>query len=249
MNLLAAIDVLDGRSTRLSQGDFERATVYDAFEDALERVVEAGALQLHVVDLSGARNPLETHNRSRILAALGEVDAWVEFGGGIRDSWTVETLLASGVDRVVVGTKAVIDREFRSELAQFGSGRIAIALDYRLQALKRMVAISGWAADSDCELGSTIEELVQVGLSVVLVTDISRDGMFTGPDIATYQGLIDTYPIQLIASGGVRAPTDIVALAGCVGSIGSIESVVVGKAIHEGRISVKEAIEACQTSA
>lgn len=237
MELIPAIDLRDGRCVRLLYGDFAKETRYDV--DPVELAVqygELGARWLHVVDLDGAKRgePVNLPLIRRMRAAAG-VD--VQTGGGIRTRASLEQALEVA-SRVVIGSLAVSDPELVAGwLTEFGSDRLTLALDVRLDAAGvPMIATHGWTRASALSLAAAIERYSAVGLRHVLCTDIDRDGALTGPNTALYADCVRRWPsIAFQASGGVRDVGDLVALtaAGVAGTVS-------GKALLEGRLKPEE---------
>jgi phosphoribosylformimino-5-aminoimidazole carboxamide ribotide isomerase len=237
MQLIPAIDLRDGRCVRLLQGDFARETRYPVDPVALAEHYRAlGARTLHVVDLDGAKQgvPVNLPVIRRIRAAAG-VD--VQLGGGIRARASLEEALAVGA-RAVVGSLAVSDPELvASWLDEFGSDRLALALDVRVAADGTpMIATHGWTRASTLSLGAAIDRFAAVGLKHVLCTDIERDGALSGPNIQLYRDCVSRWPeIEFQASGGVRDVGDLTALAAT-----GVAATVSGKALLEGGLKPEE---------
>jgi phosphoribosylformimino-5-aminoimidazole carboxamide ribotide isomerase len=229
MQIIPAIDLQGGRAVRLLRGDFERETVYGA--DPLEvarRWRRAGAELLHVVDLDGARagRPVQLE-LVRAIAA----EAPVQLGGGMRTSDDVESALAAGVRRVVLGT-AALDRPLITELAQAHGDRLVVALDTR----EGRVAVRGWTEASDWTLLDLARDLISCGVRRFLHTDVERDGAMTSPNFASLEALIALGAL-VIASGGVANLAHIRRLR----EIGA-EAVIVGRALYEGTVDLEEAL-------
>ena len=224
MNVLPAIDLRDGKCVRLRQGDFDQQTVYDV--DPLEvarSYRDSGFEQLHIVDLDGARSGTQKHQAlvARIVDDTGMI---VQLGGGIRERETVAHWLNSGVTRCVIGSVAVEDpAAVRGWVREFGVDAIVLALDVRTDVDREpRLAIHGWTENSGTTLWQAIERYRDVDARHVLCTDVGRDGMMTGPNLALYADLLRRYPeIRLQASGGVRDIEDLAALrdAGCAAAI------------------------------
>ena len=244
MILYPAIDLIAGRCVRLSQGDFDRETGYaEAPAEALARFAEAGATWAHIVDLDGAR--AKEPRQHALLADLAKASPLnLQVAGGVRTPAHVATLLDAGVARVVVGSLAVNDpAAFTALLDRFGPDRLTLALDVRIEGEivdrgNAMVATHGWAEGS----GQSLDEVLDQFPSVrhLLVTDIGRDGMLTGPNIPLIQAIVCWYPaVALQASGGVATLDDLSVLlqSGADGAI-------VGKALWEGRFTVAQALKA-----
>ena len=229
MIIYPAIDLRGGKAVRLAQGDFARETVYDA--DPLVRArafVESGAEWLHVVDLDAARGSGDNREAVRAIASLGTP---VQTGGGVRDA----SPLADGVQRLVVGSLLLRDREAANRLLDAADGRVAFGLDHQDGRLR----VAGWEADGGFELREVLAWDEVQRSSAVIVTDISTDGMLTGPNLDSLKATIDASPVPVICSGGVGSLDDIeeVSRAGASG-------VIVGRALYEGRFTLEEALEA-----
>lgn len=237
MIVYPAIDLMGGRCVRLAQGRFDAATIYPAEpNDALTRFAEAGACWAHVVDLDGARaGAPRQHELIRRLAA--DTSLRLQVAGGFRDADAVAAALSAGAARVVVGSLAVRDPAAVRALIEAYGGRIGIALDVNIVDNIPVVATAGWTHSS----GQTLYDVAALYPEArhLLVTDISRDGMMQGPNVALIREIAARLPqMEIQASGGVTSRADLVALdeAGAAGAI-------VGKAIWEGRIEIAEAID------
>jgi phosphoribosylformimino-5-aminoimidazole carboxamide ribotide isomerase len=231
--ILPAIDLRGGRVVRLRQGDFARATTYDADPAAVAAgFVEAGARQLHVVDLDGARSGAPTHERAiaAIVAAAGG-RAKVEVAGGLRDQGSVAAVLAAGASRAVIGTAAVADPSFAGPLVErHGADRIVAAIDVR----DGLAIGQGWISGAEgMEATDAIERLADAGVEIFEVTAVERDGLLGGPDLALYDRLVALGRGAVVASGGIASLEDLRALAaiGCAGAI-------IGRALYEGRLEL-----------
>lgn len=236
MIAVPAIDILEGRAVRLTRGDYGEATVYS--DDPVElasRWCEQGAQLLHVVDLDGARDGAP-RNADLIRSIAATSTAPIEVGGGVRDLGAVGLLLDSGVERVVIGTAAVTDPEFLEEaIESFGAERFVVALDSR----RGMVSLSGWLEDFDTSAPELAGQLTARGVARFLVTAIEVDGTMEGPDLGLLDQVSARTEVPLIASGGIGSLEDLADIR----EIGSetIEGVIVGKALYEGRFSLPEA--------
>jgi phosphoribosylformimino-5-aminoimidazole carboxamide ribotide isomerase len=239
MILYPAIDLIEGRCVRLAQGDFERETRYDEEPAAaLARFADEGATWAHIVDLDGAK--AKEPRQHELLATLANsARLKLQVAGGVRSSDHVATLLDAGVSRVVVGSLAVNDPPaFTAMLDKFGPDQLTLALDVRIERKHAIVATHGWAEGS----GQTLDHVLKLFPKVrnLLVTDIGRDGMLTGPNLPLIEAIVARWPqVALQASGGVATLADLTALAR-TGAAGAI----VGKALWEGRFTVAEAINA-----
>ena len=240
--IIPAIDLLDGRVVRLRQGDFQATTDYG--DEAVKRLTdyaEAGAPRLHLVDLTGAKNPAARQLPliRRIVDAL-PVKVQLQTGGGIRTRDDVKALLDAGVTAVVVGSQAVKAPDVvRQWFTEFGPERIVLALDVRMSDLgSAQVATAGWLETSGALIDDVVKTYLPCGLKHVLCTDIARDGMMTGPSVDLYARLSKAFPqVAWQASGGIASLADVRAAenAGAAG-------VIVGRALLENRFTVKEAL-------
>ena len=231
MILYPAIDLRGGRCVRLRQGSFDDETVYDEDPVAVARgFVEAGAQWIHVVDLDAARG--QGSNRDAVRAIGQAVEVPVQTGGGVRDL----SLLGEGIARVVIGSMAVNDRTATEVLLRDGGDRVAIGVDHR----EGRVATAGWEHMSEARVEDVIAHYEPYGPGVFIITDISRDGMLTGPDLEGLHAAAMQTPTPVVASGGVSSLDDLRALRG-----NGVAGVIVGKALYEGRFTVEEALSAC----
>ncbi|MBX3128368.1 MAG: 1-(5-phosphoribosyl)-5-((5-phosphoribosylamino)methylideneamino)imidazole-4-carboxamide isomerase [Polyangiaceae bacterium] len=239
MRVIPAIDLLDGAAVRLRQGRYDAVTTYDRELGAIATEFRAHADRLHVVDLEGARSgqPTATKAIERIVRAFGP---GVQVGGGIRSLESVETVLALA-DRVVLGTAAVRDPALVRRASELHPGRVILALDAR----DGRVAISGW----EQQTGETVLELAarfaSLPLGGILYTDIERDGTEVGPNVEATSSLARAATVEVIASGGVGTLAHLRALAAAPGPIAAA---VVGRALHEGRFSLPEAVLAAASA-
>ncbi len=250
MEFIPAIDLIDGQCVRLIQGDFDRQLSYgDPFATAKE--IEAqGAGWLHLVDLDAARGR-KGPNREVIKRLCGAVGIMVEVGGGIRSVDDASELIEAGASRVIIGTKAVEDPSIVNDIARRHPGKVAVGLDYRRIDGRREVALKGWIEGSGVEVFEILPELVERGATAVVATDISRDGTFAGPDIETLQQLVEyssSSGIDIIASGGVSGVNDLVSLRNITYGGVSLLGVISGRAIHDGRLDIREAVAICRVS-
>lgn len=243
--IIPAIDLARGRVVRLQQGDFSRQTVFNV--DPAVRILRAcidGAELIHIVDLDGAKDP---HRRqyARIRSLVRSSPLPIQTGGGIRSYSDVRNLLELGVERVVIGSFAVYRPELvRGWVRHFGPERITLALDVRVKDGRALVATHGWLETTDITLDRVLRPYLAAGVRHLLVTDISRDGMLQGANYGLYEGLARKYQgLDIIASGGISSLDDIrrTARSGAT-------SVVLGRALLEGRFTVKEAIRCWQNA-
>ncbi|HHW7579474.1 1-(5-phosphoribosyl)-5-[(5-phosphoribosylamino)methylideneamino]imidazole-4-carboxamide isomerase [Mannheimia glucosida] len=242
--IIPALDLIDGQVVRLHQGDYAKQTTYSGnpitqFADYLSQ----GAEQLHLVDLTGAKNPAQRQT-ALIGKIIRETHCKIQVGGGIRTEQDVADLLAVGANRVVIGSTAVKEREtVKGWFKKYGAEKFVLALDVNIDAIgQKIIAISGWQEASGVSLEELIEDYQTVGLKHVLCTDISRDGTLAGSNVDLYREICTKYPeIQFQSSGGIGSLADIAALKGT-----GVAGVIVGRALLEGKFNVAEAIECWQ---
>ncbi|MDQ1516420.1 MAG: phosphoribosylformimino-5-aminoimidazole carboxamide ribotide isomerase [Actinomycetota bacterium] len=236
--LYPAIDLRGGRAVRLLRGDYAAETVYSDDPVAVARSFEAaGAQWIHVVDLDAARSG-EAGNLDLVAAVAKSVTSQVETGGGVRSVAAAERLIDAGVARVVVGTAAVERPELVTELAARFPGRVAVGLDAR----GRQVAVKGWTETTGADLVELAQRFEGEGVSALIVTEIGRDGTMEGPDLDQLGAVLEATGVDVIASGGVGTLDDIRALAGLTRGGRALAGIIVGRAIYEGRFTVKEAL-------
>ena len=237
MDVIPAIDLRDGKCVRLIQGQYDRQITYkdDPAEQTREFAAD-GAQWLHVVDLDGAKagKPVNTESIAAI-AKLGLLK--VEVGGGLRDEASIRQLLDMGVTRVIIGTKAVSDFEWFSEMAEKFAGRVVLGLDAR----GAMVATHGWLEDSGQSLLEFAARADKLPLAAIIYTDIAKDGMLTGPNIERTQELVQAVDTPVVASGGVKEADDIRNLK----PIG-VAAVIAGRSLYEGTLTLKQALAAAR---
>jgi len=234
--LYPAIDLKDGQCVRLVRGDMAQATVFnDNPADQARRFAEAGASWLHVVDLNGAFEGKPV-NAAAVEGILGASALPVQLGGGIRSMETIETWLAAGVSRVVLGTVAVKDPELVRAACRAWPDKVALGIDAR----GGRVAVEGWAEVSDLEARELALRFEDAGAAAIVYTDIDRDGVLQGPNVAATAALAGAVSTPVIASGGVSSIADLEALATAPGIAGAI----VGRALYDGRIDLAGAIRA-----
>lgn len=236
IELIPAIDIIDGKCVRLTKGDYATRKVYNEDPVAVAREFEAhGFRRLHVVDLDGARSR-HIVNHKVLERIAGATALTIDFGGGIKSDEDIQAAFDSGAALVTVGSIAVSEPErFREWLARYGWERIILGADTK----EGTISINGWKENSTRQLLPFLKEFLQAGVRHVLCTEISKDGMLQGPATALYARIMAECPqCHLIASGGVSGMDDIRAL-----NQAGIPAVVFGKAIYEGRISLQELAE------
>ena len=241
MELFPAIDLQNGKCVRLTQGDFNAATLYA--DDPILQAQEfayAGANWLHVVDLDGARDG-QSRQLDLIAGIAKKVPLKLQVGGGIREQSNIDQLLAADIERVVIGSLAVKNQPLVKEwLRHFGPERIVLACDVRINDKNiPEVLTHGWQNDSRLSLWDFLEGYADSGITTILCTDVGRDGMLSGPNETLYGEIQKRWPVlDILASGGVSDLNDLLNLAKL-----NLAGAVVGKAIYEGRIDVADAIE------
>ncbi len=237
MDILPAIDLIGGKCVRLVQGQYDQQITYEDDPVKQAHVFRGeGATSLHIVDLDGAKagKPINTEAIRNIIAA---VDLKVELGGGIRDEDSIKAMLDIGLEKLIVGTSAISDFEWFSEMAAKFPHKLALGLDAR----GSKVSVSGWTQDSPQQLWDFAAKTSNLPLAAIVYTDITRDGMMAGPNLERTKALIDAVKQPVIAAGGVTETADIIKLKE-LGAAGAI----IGRALYEGKITVSEAIEAEQ---
>ncbi|MES2275856.1 MAG: 1-(5-phosphoribosyl)-5-[(5-phosphoribosylamino)methylideneamino] imidazole-4-carboxamide isomerase [Bacteroidota bacterium] len=237
MYIIPAIDILNKKVVRLREGDYEQVTNYDVtLEEMIEKYQSNGTNFIHVIDLNGAKNDFS--NQEYLFNVIRKTDMKVQYGGGIRSIEKVKELIGAGIHRVIVGTQAITNPAFLTDLSKAICGQekcsdqVVIAID----VLDEVIKYSGWMESSPIKLMDYVDKCLALGFYRFLCTDINKDGKLGGAGVDLYKKLLDHSPfIKLIASGGVSSLDDIEELNQI-----KVESCVVGKAIYEGRISIEE---------
>jgi len=238
MEIIPAIDLLDGKCVRLYQGDYSQSQVFDENPVAVAKQwVEQGATRLHLVDLDGAKTG-ESVNLKSIEAIVKAVPIAVEVGGGLRDRTSVATLLNMGVRWAILGTVAVENPELVAQLCQEFPEKIIVGIDAR----NGKVATRGWLETSEVTAQNLAQQMAQMGVAEIIYTDIHRDGTLQGPNLEALRELATNLSIPVIASGGVSSLTDLLSLL-ALEPLG-VRGAIVGRAIYTGDVSLKEAIQA-----
>lgn len=232
IELIPAIDIIDGRCVRLTKGDYEQKTVYGDPLQMAREFERIGFKRLHVVDLDGAKSR-HIVNDSVLRAITAETSLTVDFGGGIKTDDDIGKAFEAGAAMVTVGSVAVTQPElFQRWLNKYGPERMILGADVR----NGLISINGWKEDSTEELLPFLSKYVEMGVKNVLCTEISKDGTLSCPAIGLYKEVMAAYPhLHLIASGGVSSKDDIDAL-----QLAGIPAVVFGKAIYEGRLDLRQ---------
>ncbi|MGC9526094.1 MAG: 1-(5-phosphoribosyl)-5-[(5-phosphoribosylamino)methylideneamino]imidazole-4-carboxamide isomerase [Limnospira sp.] len=238
MNVIPAIDLLEGRCVRLYQGDYDRSETFNEDPVAVAREwVAQGATRLHLVDLDGAKRG-EPTNHEAIGAIARAVEVPVQVGGGLRSRETVAALFDLGVERAILGTVAVENPQLVAELCREFPGRIAVGIDAR----NGKVATRGWLETSEVEATDLAHRMAQLGVAAIIYTDIHRDGTLQGPNKDALREVAEIVSIPVIASGGVSSITDLLGLL-ALEPLG-VTGVIVGRALYTGDVILKEALQA-----
>lgn len=233
IQIIPAIDIIDGKCVRLSQGDYDQKTVYNENPLEVAKMFEASGIErLHLVDLDGAKAQ-HIVNYKVLETIATKTNLVIDFGGGLKSNDDLRIAFESGAQMITGGSIAVKDRAtFEGWIAQYGSEKIILGAD----AKDEKIAVSGWQEASDEEIIPFIQSYVDKGISKVISTDIARDGMLSGPSIDLYKKILEQFPdLFLIASGGISNMQDIIDLDQM-----NCPAVITGKAIYENRISLKE---------
>ena len=236
IELIPAIDIINGQCVRLTKGDYDQKKVYNDDPAAVAKEFEqAGFRRLHIVDLDGAKSK-HIVNDDVLRRITSETSLIVDFGGGIKTGEDIEKAFEAGASMVTVGSIAVTQPQlFITWLNQYGADKMILGADVR----NGMISINGWKEDSTEELLPFLKKYIDAGVKNVLCTEISKDGTLQGPAVTLYKEVMKAYPqLHLIASGGVSRKEDIEEL-----EREGIPAVVFGKAIYEGRIDLKELLK------
>lgn len=233
ITVIPAIDIIDGKAVRLTQGDYSRRTTYsDRPDDLALQFADNGARWLHLVDLEGAKSSRQENFAvlERIVTLTG---LSVEWGGGLRTSGALRSVFDAGAAVAICGSAAVKTPDlFSSWLECYGPDRIALSVDLR----DGKVAVDGWVQKSDYDAGTLLGQFIPYGLERVICTDISKDGMLSGPSWSVYQELKKNFPnLSITVSGGVASVRDI-ELADSLG----LDRIIIGKALYEGLVTMEE---------
>ncbi len=234
IELIPAIDVIGGRCVRLTKGDYEQKSEYGDPVEMAREFESLGFKRLHLVDLDGAKSK-HVVNIETLRAICKETNLVVDFGGGVKTDEDLELVLSAGAQMVTAGSIAVTSPEVvEGWIKKYGAERIILGADVR----EGKISINGWKEDSALELMPFLRAYIDKGITRVLCTDISKDGMLSGTAVGLYKSIMAEWPdLQLIASGGVSCVEDLEAL-----DQAGIPSVVFGKAIYEGRINLRELV-------
>lgn len=237
MYIIPAIDILNGKVVRLREGDYDQVTSYDVtLEEMIDKYHSNGTEFIHIIDLNGAKGDFS--NQKFLFDIIKKTDIKVQYGGGVRSIEKVKELIDSGIHRVIVGTQALTNANFLSELSLdvCGKGKCQDQVVVAIDVLDEVIKYSGWMESSPIKLMDYVDKCLNLGFFRFLCTDIDKDGKLGGAGVGLYKKLLEHSPfIKLIASGGVSSMKDIEDLQKI-----KVESCVVGKAIYEDRITIEE---------
>ena len=235
MIIWPAIDILGGKCVRLTQGDYSRSTIYGANPaDMAVRWSADGAAGLHIVDLDGARDGT-TINREAVAKLLEEVDVPCQLGGGIRDEKTIADFLEMGIKRLVIGTKALTDPDWLESMTDRYPDVLLVGIDAR----DGRVATDGWKKTSDVRATDLAERIASLPIAGIIYTDITKDGMLSGPNFDAMQEMQNATNKPILASGGVTTVEDVTRLAEL-----NLSGCIIGRSFYEGRLTLQEAMTA-----
>ena len=238
MKVIPAIDIKDGKVVRLRQGKAEDETIYfDSPSEAARMWVAEGADFIHVVDLDGAIEG-RLKNLKLVKEIVDNLNVKIELGGGIRDEETVQSLIDAGVERVVRGTRA-LEKDFISKVSKRFGDRIVVGID----AWCGIILTKGWLFKTEMKAVDLARKMAGLGIKTINYTDISRDGMLRGPNLDSLKNILKVEGIDIIASGGVSTIEDVKQLNALEGS--GLKGMIIGKALYENTIDLKEAIRIC----
>lgn len=231
MIIFPAVDILQGKCVRLIQGDYNQEKVYsDSPVDMAKKWEEKGAEFIHIVDLDGAKSG-ESINQQIIIDIAKAVRVPTQVGGGIRSLKTIETYIENGVNRVIIGTAAIQDKQFLQEAVNKYKEKIVVSID----AKNGYVATDGWTDTSDVRALDLVKELEEIGVQTIVYTDIAKDGMLQGPNLEEQKAVNEATAMNVIASGGVTTKEDVENLKAL-----NIYGAIIGKALYDGKISFED---------
>lgn len=231
MIILPAIDLKDGKCVRLTQGDYNKETVYSDSPVAVAKKWEdKGAEYLHLVDLNGAKDG-KSINEAIIFEIAQTVNIPVQVGGGIRTLATVDAFIQAGIERVIIGTAAINDWKFLQEAVEKYQEKIAVSLDAR----EGYIATDGWTKTSAIRAVDLLKKLEALGIKTIVYTDIAKDGMLKGPNLTELQMINEQTKIDVIASGGITTKTDVKAVKQL-----NVYAAIIGKALYDGQIKLED---------
>lgn len=238
MDVIPAIDLLEGRCVRLYQGDYDRSQIFsDRPVEVARRWESEGATRLHLVDLDGAKQG-ESVNGEAIAAIVSAVSIPVQVGGGLRDEEKIRQVLDLGVKQAILGTVAVENPDLVGDLCQKFPGQIIVGIDAR----NGKVATKGWLETSEVQAMDLAQRMESQGVAGIIYTDIHRDGTLSGPNMEALRELARSVNIPIIASGGVSSLTDVLSLLSL--ELSGVTGVIIGRALYTGDVSLTEAVGA-----
>ena len=236
MKIFPAIDIKDKKCVRLVKGDFDNKTEYDISPvEQAGKYKDHGFKNLHIVDLDGALTG-ETVNIDIIEEIVGKFDLKIEIGGGVRNFESIQKYIDAGVEKVILGSAAIKDKNFLKEACEKFQDKIALGLD----AKDGYLSVSGWKENSNLKTLDFLKDVNDYGASRLIYTDINRDGAMQGPNVQATAELANEVSIPIIASGGVSKMDDIIALKSCGAELNGVIS---GRALYDGAIDLKKALE------
>lgn len=236
MIIFPAIDIKDNKCVRLLQGDFNKVNIYgDNPSEMAKKWEEKGAEFIHIVSLNGARGEGNINDDS-IKKIIQSVKIPIQIGGGVRDEKRIKDLLDMGVNRVIIGSMAVKNKELLKDLVKKYKEKIVVSID----AKNGKVAIEGWEEISSLDSIELCKELEEIGVKTIVYTDISKDGMMIGPNFHIYEKLSKETSLDIIASGGVTTLEDVKKL-----KLMNLYGAIIGKSLYENKIELKEALSLC----
>jgi phosphoribosylformimino-5-aminoimidazole carboxamide ribotide isomerase len=236
MDILPAIDLIQGKCVRLIQGEYDKQITYK--DDPVAQAAEfrqAGSDWLHIIDLEGAKAGKPVNVQSIKAIADSGLGLKIEVGGGIRDEQAISDMIDIGIDRLIIGTRAVTEFDWFSKMAAKFPYKLALGLDAR----GSKISVDGWTKEGQLDLWDFAAQAARLPIAAIIYTDITKDGMLAGPNIERTQALVDAVEIPVIAAGGVTTTEDIVKLKQA-----HVAGVIIGRALYEGSIELKDAIEA-----
>jgi phosphoribosylformimino-5-aminoimidazole carboxamide ribotide isomerase len=233
MEIIPAIDIIEGKCVRLTHGDYSQKTIYNEHPlEVAKEFEDAGIKRLHLVDLDGAKAGV-VKNWKVLETLAGKTSLIIDFGGGIKTEKDVQIVFNSGAALATVGSIAVKEKEtFTTWLTTFGAGKFLLGADVK----NEKITVSGWLEQTDIWIYDFIQQYIESGVTQLFCTDVSKDGALEGPSTELYKNIVEKFPtLHFIASGGVSSIDDVYQLqeAGCKG-------VIIGKAIYEGRVKLDE---------
>ncbi len=235
MDILPAIDLIDGKCVRLVQGEYDKQITYrDNPTDQAKEFQDLGAKWLHVIDLDGAKAG-EPINLKAIENIASNTNLKVEVGGGIRDEAAIKSLLETGIERLIIGTRAVAEFDWFSDMAKKYPNKLVLGLDARGDK----VATHGWLKEAQESLIEFAQKAAKLPIAAIIYTDITKDGMLAGPNLERTRSLVEAVETSVVAAGGVTTVDDIIALEKI-----SVGGAVIGRSLYEGNINLKDALKA-----